>query len=57
MHAVDGISGGTITSDGVSEMLYERLNMYLPYLNKIKETKEKAIYPNAWRNDGKLLKL
>jgi Na+-transporting NADH:ubiquinone oxidoreductase subunit C len=36
MHAVDGISGGTITSDGVSEMLYERLNMYLPYFNKIK---------------------
>ena len=31
MHAVDGISGGTITSDGVSDMLYERLNMYLPY--------------------------
>ncbi|MEC7863617.1 MAG: NADH:ubiquinone reductase (Na(+)-transporting) subunit C, partial [Bacteroidota bacterium] len=40
MHAVDGISGGTITSDGVSEMLYERLNMYLPYLNKIKEAIE-----------------
>jgi Na+-transporting NADH:ubiquinone oxidoreductase subunit C len=36
MHAVDGISGGTITSDGVSDMLYERLNMYLPYFNKIK---------------------
>ena len=36
MHAVDGISGGTITSDGVSEMLYERLNMYLPYFNKIR---------------------
>ena len=31
MHAVDGISGGTITSDGVSDMLYERLSMYLPY--------------------------
>lgn len=34
MHAVDGISGGTITSDGVSDMLYERLNMYLPYFKK-----------------------
>jgi len=33
-HAVDGISGGTITSDGVSEMLSERLNMYLPYFKK-----------------------
>ena len=31
MHAVDGISGGTITSDGVTDMLYERLNQYLPF--------------------------
>ena len=36
MHAVDGISGGTITSNGVSDMLSERLNMYLPYFNKMK---------------------
>ena len=36
MHGVDGISGGTITSNGVSDMLSERLNMYLPYFNKIK---------------------
>ena len=35
-HAVDGISGGTITSDGVTDMLFERLNMYLPYITKIK---------------------
>ena len=35
-HAVDGISGGTITSDGVTDMLSERLNMYLPYINKVK---------------------
>ena len=35
-HAVDGISGGTITSDGVTDMLLERLNMYLPYITKIK---------------------
>ena len=35
-HAVDGISGGTITSDGVSDMLSERLSMYLPYFAKIK---------------------
>ena len=34
LHAVDGISGGTITADGVSDMLYERLNNYLPYLDK-----------------------
>ncbi len=31
MHAVDAISGGTITSDGVSNMVEERLGNYLPY--------------------------
>ncbi len=31
MHAVDGISGGTITSEGVNKMLDERLKNYLPY--------------------------
>ena len=36
MHGVDGISGGTITSDGVSDMLEERLGMYLPYFNTLK---------------------
>lgn len=41
MHGVDGISGGTITSDGVSEMLEERLSKYLPFFNKkISETIE-----------------
>lgn len=34
MHAVDGISGGTITSDGVSDMLNERLSKYLPFFNQ-----------------------
>jgi Na+-transporting NADH:ubiquinone oxidoreductase subunit C len=31
MHSVDGISGGTITSEGVNKMLDERLKNYLPY--------------------------
>jgi Na+-transporting NADH:ubiquinone oxidoreductase subunit C len=35
-YAVDGISGGTITSDGVTDMLSERLNMYLPYFENLK---------------------
>ena len=35
-YAVDGISGGTITSDGVTDMLLERLNMYLPYIKRVK---------------------
>jgi len=34
MHGVDGISGGTITSDGVSNMIEERLEHYLPYFKK-----------------------
>jgi Na+-transporting NADH:ubiquinone oxidoreductase subunit C len=32
MHGVDAISGGTITSDGVTEMLNERLSNYIPFL-------------------------
>ena len=40
LHEVDGISGGTITSDGVTNMLIERLNMYLPYLENIKIEQE-----------------
>jgi len=35
-HGVDGISGGTITSDGVTDMIFERLSMYLPYFNNVK---------------------
>lgn len=40
MHAVDGISGGTITSDGVTDMLAERLSLYFPYLQRMKLEKE-----------------
>ncbi len=31
-HGVDAISGGTITSDGVNDMVEERLKNYIPYL-------------------------
>ncbi len=34
MHKVDAISGGTITSNGVSNMLMEDIQFYLTYLNK-----------------------
>ena len=37
LHAVDGISGATITSAGVSAMLYSGLKNYLPYCEKIKQ--------------------
>lgn len=36
-YAVDAISGGTITSDGVSSMINERLRKYLPYFNYLKQ--------------------
>ncbi|NJO24520.1 MAG: NADH:ubiquinone reductase (Na(+)-transporting) subunit C [Bacteroidia bacterium] len=31
MHGVDAVSGGTITSTGVSEMIQRTINSYLPY--------------------------
>lgn len=34
MHGVDAISGGTITSNGVSEMLTNCLENYVPYIKK-----------------------
>jgi len=36
MYEVDGISGATITANGVSEMLKRGLQYYEPYLNEIK---------------------
>lgn len=37
-HQVDGISGGTITSGGVSEMLQRTLGSYIPYFVTINKT-------------------
>ena len=34
-HAVDGISGGTITSRGVENMIRETLLLYLPLINQL----------------------
>ena len=42
IHKVDGISGGTITSVGVSEMIQERLKRYIPYFQSILNEKEKG---------------
>jgi len=36
-HEVDAISGSTITGDGVTDMIYERVNNYLPYLSLIND--------------------
>jgi Na+-transporting NADH:ubiquinone oxidoreductase subunit C len=37
-HEVDAISGATITGDGVTNMILERLNQYLPYLKAAEQT-------------------
>tara|TARA_B100000579_G_scaffold419094_1_gene417336 strand:- start:96 stop:827 length:732 start_codon:yes stop_codon:yes gene_type:complete len=37
-HEVDAISGATITGDGITEMIIERLTHYLPYFEKEKIT-------------------
>ena len=36
-HEVYAISGSTITGDGVTDMIYERVNNYLPYLSLIND--------------------
>ena len=38
LHGVDAISGGTITSNGVTEMLKRTIGNYLPYFKTMKET-------------------
>ncbi|MBE51083.1 MAG: NADH:ubiquinone reductase (Na(+)-transporting) subunit C [Flavobacteriales bacterium] len=39
-HKVNGISGGTITSDGVTNMLLERLSKYDVYFQKLNQEKK-----------------
>ncbi len=36
-HYVDGITGATITADGVEEMMYRGLKYYEPYFEKLKK--------------------
>lgn len=40
LYEVDGISGGTITSNGVTDMIQERLVRYLPYFDRIRPSNE-----------------
>ena len=42
-HEVDAISGATITGDGVSDMIIERLTHYQPYLEQIQTTTTIAV--------------
>ncbi len=38
-HEVDAISGSTLTSNGVTNMIQERLQHYVPFFNKIRQQK------------------
>ena len=51
MHGVDGISGGTITSDGVTDMLAERLGQYLPFFDE-KISKMMELSPDTLVGDS-----
>ncbi|MEL6636403.1 MAG: NADH:ubiquinone reductase (Na(+)-transporting) subunit C [Bacteroidota bacterium] len=42
-HAVDGISGATVTANGVGEMLERGLKYYLPYINKVDDSKKLSL--------------
>jgi Na+-transporting NADH:ubiquinone oxidoreductase subunit C len=37
-HEVDAISGATITGDGVTDMISERLQYYIPYFEQEKQS-------------------
>lgn len=39
-HAVDAISGGTITSVGVQSMIHDRMSSYLPFIHKMMAQKK-----------------
>ena len=36
-HEVDGISGATVTADGVTDMMMEGIQVYLPYFESLKK--------------------
>ena len=52
-HQVDGITGGTITSDGVSDMLYNTLKIYSNYFSTISMNNNDTIvqFSNVSNND------
>jgi Na+-transporting NADH:ubiquinone oxidoreductase subunit C len=43
IHQVDGITGGTITSDGVSDMLFNTLQVYNNYFSKINSVNDTTV--------------
>jgi Na+-transporting NADH:ubiquinone oxidoreductase subunit C len=51
-HQVDGISGGTITSVGVQNMLENCISFYLPYFDKVKAESEASAQVVEQANGG-----
>ena len=51
IHKVDGISGGTITSEGVQNMIQERLERYIPYFKSILNEDEKEKISEVEKED------
>ncbi len=43
LHGVDGISGATVTADGVAQMLYYGIEYYEPYFDKLKNEDSKPL--------------
>lgn len=46
LHGVDGISGATITGNGVSAMLENGLKLYEPYFKKVKAENAQPVVPS-----------
>ncbi|MEM1218377.1 MAG: FMN-binding protein, partial [Bacteroidota bacterium] len=42
-HQVDGITGATVTADGVSKMLYEGIKNYQPFLESLKGKEKPSV--------------
>ena len=45
-NAVDAMAGATITGDGVTDMIKERITHYVPYFEFIKSTNSIAVVSN-----------
>lgn len=52
MYQVDGISGGTITADGVTDMLKDRLGYYVPFFNSKRTDIEVESVLNSLANES-----
>ena len=48
IHEVDGMSGATITANGLNDMMKNYLNCYLPFILKNKKLDETLISYNEW---------